>query len=71
METYTGNVFNELGIVYLSIGKQPSLVCSCDKYIQFDGCIDDCPSLSYPYVNYAKGGKTCLTCSAKLNETIN
>ncbi len=35
------------------------------------GCIDSCPSNTYPFVDYVKGGKSCLTCSSKLNETIN
>ena len=35
------------------------------------GCLDSCPVMTYPFVNYAKGGKSCLTCSTKLNETIN
>jgi hypothetical protein len=67
LETYTGNKFDELGVVYLSIGRQPAGVCSCDQFIQRDGCVDSCPALTYPFINYAKGGKSCLTCSPKFN----
>lgn len=71
LETYTGNKFEELGVVYLSIGAQPDGVCSCNQFIMKGGCVDECPPITYPFINYAKGGKSCLTCSPKLNETIN
>ena len=66
-ETFAGNKFDELGVVYLSIGRQPASVCSCDQFIQRDGCVDTCPALTYPFIDYAKGGKACLTCSPKFN----
>lgn len=55
----------------MSIGQQPSLVCSCDKYIQTSSCAETCPPSSYPYTGFAAGGKTCLTCSALLKKAIN
>ncbi len=73
MQTFTGQKFDILGVTYLTIGQQPSKICqNCtNQWIDSTSCDASCPNNTYPYTGYANGGKSCLTCSPKLNETIN
>lgn len=65
-------------IIYLAIGNKMSEVCSkcstssSDKHYAYgDTCVRVCPVNTYAYDMYSNGGQSCLTCSTKLNQSLN
>lgn len=63
-----------LRAVYLTVGTRMNEVCSQCGTTTFaidDLCVGACPFATYAYQEYKRGGQSCLSCSAKLNETLN
>ena len=59
-------------LIYLTIGQKTDNICNeCNNFIFNENCIDQCPSSTYPFLGYTNGGKSCLSCSVKMNEKIN
>lgn len=71
LEATTISKFDSFSFSFITIGANPSSICSpCNNYISDGACADTCPSLSYPYT-FSTGGSACLTCSDLVGQRLN
>lgn len=71
LQASANNIFDVLGISYVTIGAVTNSICSpCNNYIYSGQCLDSCPTSTYPYT-FTDSGKACLTCDARVGQIIN
>lgn len=71
LQASSNNVFDFLGISFVTIGVVTSAVCSpCNNFIYSGNCVDVCPASTFAYT-FSDSGKACLSCDSRVGQIIN
>lgn len=75
LEARAGDRIENVKFLYVGIGQKMTDICAnCTHngsnsifYAYGANCVTQCPTQTYPYSSYIKGGHSCLTCLSKLH----